>query len=40
MATCDDDQVLNMEKKKEKKKPYEDQGKCINRGFILVIMTL
>jgi hypothetical protein len=29
MATCDDDQVLNLEKKKEKNKNQEDQGKCI-----------
>jgi hypothetical protein len=41
MATCDDDQVLNLEKKKEKKiKHYGDQGKGINRDFISVIKTL
>ena len=28
-ATCDDDQVLNLEKKKEKNKNQEDQDKCI-----------
>jgi hypothetical protein len=39
MATCDDDQVLNLEKKKEKK-TYGDQGKGINRGFVSVIKTL
>jgi hypothetical protein len=33
MATCDDDQVLNLKKKKEKTKPYGVQGKGINRGF-------
>jgi hypothetical protein len=40
MATCDDDQVLNLEKKKEKTKPYGDQGKGINRGFVSMIKTL
>jgi hypothetical protein len=40
MATCDDDQVLNLEKKKEKNKPYGAQGKGINRDFVLVIKTL
>ena len=40
MATCDDDQVLNLEKKKEKTKPYGDQGKDIIRDFVLVIKTL
>jgi hypothetical protein len=29
MATCDDDQVLNLEKKKEKTKNKVDQGKGI-----------
>ena len=29
MATCDDDQVLNLEKKKEKNKIQGDQGKGI-----------
>jgi hypothetical protein len=29
MATCDDDQVLNLEKKEEKNKNQGDQGKCI-----------
>ena len=29
MATCDDDQVLNLEKKKEKNKNRDDQGKGI-----------
>jgi hypothetical protein len=34
MATCDDDQVLNMKKKRKRKiKPYGYQGKGINRGF-------
>jgi hypothetical protein len=41
MATSDDDQVLNLEKTKEKNKPYGDQDKDINRDFfILVIKTL
>ena len=40
MATCDNDQVLNMERRKRKTKPYGDQGKGINRGFVLVIKTL
>ena len=40
MATCDDDQVLNLEKKKEKTKPYGDQDKGLNRDFVSVIMTL
>jgi hypothetical protein len=40
MSTCDDDQVLNLEKKKEKNKTYGDQGKGINRGFVLVIKIL
>jgi hypothetical protein len=29
MTTCDDDQVLNLEKKKEKNKNQGDQGKDI-----------
>ena len=29
MITCDDGQVLNLEKKKEKNKNQEDQGKGI-----------
>jgi hypothetical protein len=29
MATCDDDQVLNLEKKKENNKNQVDQGKGI-----------
>ena len=29
MTTCDDDQVLNLEKKKEKNKNRDDQGKGI-----------
>jgi hypothetical protein len=29
MTTCDDDQVLNLEKKKEKNKNQGDQGKGI-----------
>ena len=40
MATCDYDQVLNMEKKKEKNKNHRNQGKGITRVFILVIKTL
>ena len=40
IATCDDDQVLNLEKKKEKNKTYGDQGKGIIRDFVLVIKTL
>jgi hypothetical protein len=33
MATCDDDQVLNLKRRKRKTKPYGDQGKGINRYF-------
>jgi hypothetical protein len=40
MAAYDDDQVLNLKIRKRKTKPYGDQGKDINRGFILVIKTL
>ena len=40
MTTCDEDQVLNLEKKKEKNKNQEDQGKDINRGIVSVIKTL
>ena len=40
MAICDNDQVLNVEKKKEKNKTLGDQGKGINRGFVSVIKTL
>ena len=40
MATFDDDQVLNLEKKKEKIKPFGDQGKGINRDFVSMIKTL
>jgi hypothetical protein len=39
-ATCVDDQVLNQQKKKEKRKSYGAQGKGINRDFISVIKTL
>ena len=35
-----DDQVLNLEKRKRKTKPYGDQGKGIIRGFVSVIKTL
>ena len=40
MATCDDDQVLNLEKKKEKNKTLWRKGKGIIRDFLLVIKTL
>ena len=41
MATCDDDQVLQLEKERKREtKPYGDQGKGINRDFVLVIKTL
>jgi hypothetical protein len=40
MATCDDDQVLNLEKKKEKNKTFGDQGKGISRGFVSMTKTL
>ena len=40
MATCDDDQVLYLEKKKEKTKPYGAQGKGTYRDFVLMIKTL
>jgi hypothetical protein len=33
MATCDDDQVLNLKRRKRKIKPYGDQDKSINRDF-------
>jgi hypothetical protein len=40
MATCDDDQVLNMGKKKEKTKTKEIKANVSNRFFFLVIKTL
>jgi hypothetical protein len=40
MATCDDDQVFNLEMKKEKNKTFGDQGKGISRGFVFVTKTL
>jgi len=41
MATCDDDQVLKLEKEEKRKtKLYGDRGKGISSDFILVIKTL
>jgi hypothetical protein len=40
MATCVEDQVLNLERRKRKTKSYGAQGKGINRDFGLVIRTL
>ena len=40
MATCDDDKCSTWKRRKGKSKPYGDQGKGINRGFVSVIKTL
>jgi hypothetical protein len=40
MATCVEDQVLNLERRKRKTKSYGVQGKGINRDFVSVIKTL
>jgi hypothetical protein len=40
MATCDDDQVLQLRKEERQTKSYGDQSKSINRDFVLVIKAL
>jgi hypothetical protein len=40
MATCVENQVLNLERRKRKTKSYGAQGKGINRDFVSVIKTL